>query len=68
MDGAGRQLFAGARFAADQDGGVGGGDFGNEGADIGDSVTDTHQATIKVFKVALRCRVSGRHLRVALPR
>ena len=54
-------FFTSARLALKQNGGVSRSNFGNKGSDISNSVTDTHQATIEVFEVALRCGVLGRH-------
>ena len=59
-------LFTGTGLALKQDGSVSRSNFCNERTNILNGVTDTHQASIEVFKVALSCGVSGRHGIVSL--
>ena len=66
MDKAGNDFFTGTRLALKQDGGVSRSNFCNKRTHILNGVTDTHQASIEVFKVALSCGVSVRHGIVSL--
>ena len=66
MDKASNDFFTSTGLPLKQDSGVSRSNFCNKRTDVLNGVTDTHQASIEVFKVALSCGVSGRHGIVSL--